>query len=188
MFFKKKGNGDDGTAKDKPVGAGATAFAEIPAEPSRPNPATALKPAGTGFNPELPRRQAEVPGAPRRTEPAKRADNESKRLIVGRDIILSGEITACDVLVVEGRVEATLSNSHAIELASTGHFKGSAEIDEADISGHFDGTITIRNRLMVRSTGKVTGTIRYGQIEIERGGEISGDVQLVSDPGKAKAG
>ena len=30
----------------------------------------------------------------------------------------------------------------------------------------------------IRSTGKVTGTIRYGTVEIEAGGEISGDVQV----------
>jgi len=30
---------------------------------------------------------------------------------------------------------------------------------------------------LIRSTGKVTGTIRYGQIEIECGGQISGDIQ-----------
>ena len=53
-----------------------------------------------------------------------------------------------------------------------------AEIDQAEIAGRFEGTITVRQRLFIRSTGKVVGTIRYGTVEIEAGGEIAGDVQV----------
>jgi cytoskeletal protein CcmA (bactofilin family) len=104
---------------------------------------------------------------------------ETKKLIVGREIVLSGQITSCDRLVVEGKVEASLTDSHAIEIADIGFFKGTAEIDSAEIAGRFEGTITVRDRLFIRSTGQVQGKIRYGQIEIEPGGVISGDVQMV---------
>ena len=40
-----------------------------------------------------------------------------------------------------------------------------------------EGNLTVRKRLFIRATGRVSGTIRYGQIEIERGGQISGDIQ-----------
>jgi cytoskeletal protein CcmA (bactofilin family) len=30
---------------------------------------------------------------------------------------------------------------------------------------------------LIKATGRVSGTIRYGQIEIECGGQISGDIQ-----------
>lgn len=97
--------------------------------------------------------------------------------MVGREIVLSGQITSCDRLIVEGRVEATLSDSKAIEIAESGFFKGSAEIDSADIAGNFEGNLTVRERITIRATGRVTGQIRYGQIEIEAGGEIGGDIQ-----------
>ena len=180
MFFKKKG-GDDGTAKDQPAGVAPASTPASDDLPAKGAPMTQQKPPAPAFNPEVPKRVLDIPGPARRPDaPAKKPDGETKRLTVGRDIILSGEITSCDVLVVEGRVEATLSNSHAIEISSTGHFKGKAEIDEADINGSFDGTLTVRTRLLVRSTGKVTGTVRYGQLEVERGGEVTGDVQLVT--------
>ena len=35
----------------------------------------------------------------------------------------------------------------------------------------------VRKRLLIKASGRVSGTIRYGQIEIECGGQISGDVQ-----------
>lgn len=103
---------------------------------------------------------------------------ESKKLIVGREIVLSGQITSCERLVVEGRVEASLTESRLIEIAESGHFKGSAEIETADIAGRYEGTLTVRERLFIRSTGKISGKITYGQIEIEPGGEISGEVHV----------
>ena len=103
---------------------------------------------------------------------------ESKKLIVGREIVLSGQITSCDRLVVEGRVEASLTETRSIEIAETGHFKGSAEIESAEIAGRYEGTLTVRERLFIRATGKVNGKITYGQIEIEPGGEVAGEVHV----------
>jgi cytoskeletal protein CcmA (bactofilin family) len=96
--------------------------------------------------------------------------------------VLSGEITTCDQLVVEGRVEAALTDTRVIEIRETGYIKGDAEIDEADIRGCYEGSLTVRNRLMIRSTGKVTGEIRYGMLEIECGGQLSGDIQIIAAP------
>jgi cytoskeletal protein CcmA (bactofilin family) len=100
------------------------------------------------------------------------------KLIVGPNIKLKGvEITDCDTLVVEGRVEATM-DSRVIQIAECGAFKGSAEIDIAEIHGEFDGEITVRQKLVIYATGKVSGKIRYGKLVIEEGGQLSGDVQV----------
>src|SRR5947207_3062565 len=72
---------------------------------------------------------------------------------------------------------AELTNCRAIEIAESGLFKGSTSIDEAEIRGRFEGDLIVRNRLLIKATGRVSGTIRYGQIEIECGGQIFGDIQ-----------
>jgi len=94
---------------------------------------------------------------------------------------LSGNISACDRLVIEGRVEAELKGCREIEIAKTGTFKGTADIEIAEISGSFAGLLTARDTLIVRSSGRVTGTIRFGTLEIERGGEVVGDIGLAED-------
>jgi cytoskeletal protein CcmA (bactofilin family) len=100
------------------------------------------------------------------------------RLIVGSNIKLKGvEITDCDTLVVEGTVEATM-DSRVIQIMANGAFKGSADIDIAEIHGQFDGNLTVRDKLVIFSQGKVNGTIRYGKVIIEEGGQLSGDVQF----------
>jgi cytoskeletal protein CcmA (bactofilin family) len=102
---------------------------------------------------------------------------ESK-LTVGPNIKLKGvEITDCDTLVVEGAVEATM-DSRVIQIAESGSFTGSAEIDIAEIRGVFSGTLTVRQKLMIYSTGKVKGKIRYGKVVIEEGGQLSGEIEF----------
>ena len=113
--------------------------------------------------------------------PPRRGESEARKLTVGREIALSGEIASCDMLIVEGSVEANLQNCRDVDIAESGLFKGSATIDNADVRGTFDGSLVVRKRLLIRSTGQVSGTIRYGQIEIEAGGQISGDVQVNVD-------
>lgn len=110
--------------------------------------------------------------------PMSSTNEVGSKLIVGPNIKLKGvEITDCDTLVVEGRVEATM-DSRVIQIAESGAFKGSAEIDIAEIRGEFDGELTVRQKLVIYSTGKVSGKIRYGKVVIEEGGQLSGDVQV----------
>jgi len=119
----------------------------------------------------MPRRPGDPITAPRRN------DGELRKLTVGREITLSGEITSCDMLVIEGSVEANLNNCRDVEIAESGLFKGTASIEEAEIQGRFEGNLTVRKRLLIKASGRVSGTIRYGQLEVECGGQISGDIQ-----------
>jgi cytoskeletal protein CcmA (bactofilin family) len=162
-----------------------------PARPAGPGPNGPAKPtpipprapdlARVGDSiraPEPFRRPGEAFAQPRRN------DTEVRKLTVGREITLSGEITSCDKLIIEGSVEANLNNCRDVEIAESGLFKGSASIEEAEIHGRFEGNLVVRKRLLIKASGRVSGTIRYGQIEIECGGQISGDVQAqpVSEP------
>ncbi len=118
---------------------------------------------------------AAVPAAAGETTPETTPSGGS-RLTVGPNIKLKGvEITDCDTLFVEGTVEATM-DSRLMQIAECGAFKGSACIDIAEIHGHFDGDLTVRDKLMVYSTGKITGKIRYGKLVVEEGGQLSGEV------------
>ena len=112
--------------------------------------------------------QASVPDA---------EETGGSKLTVGPNIKLKGvEITDCDTLVVEGTVEATM-NSRVIKIAENGAFHGTAEIDIAEIHGKFDGTLTVRQKLVIFGSGKVSGKIRYGKVVIEEGGELTGQIE-----------
>ena len=116
-----------------------------------------------------------LPGAASASTAAAVPEGGSK-LTVGPNIKLKGvEITDCDTLVVEGTVEATM-DSRLMQISESGAFKGSAEIDIAEIHGAFDGNLTVRQKLVIYATGKVTGKIRYGKLVIEEGGQLAGEI------------
>ena len=106
---------------------------------------------------------------------------------MGPNIKLKGvEITDCDTLVVEGTVEATM-DSRVIQIAEHGAFKGSAEIDIAEIHGEFNGTLTVRQKLVIYSTGKVNGKIRYGKLVVEEGGQLAGEIEAGFSPSSSSS-
>jgi len=183
MFGRRKDN--DGTVK---TGADALAPAADNSGPRMYRADSAMAPVPRPPVVEAPRRAPDVTATTgRRPEvrPSPLGDNEGKRLIVGREIVLTGEIRACDRLVVEGRVEAALTDSRSIEIAASGVFKGKAQIETAEISGHFEGDLVVTQKMTIHSTGRVFGNIRYGQIEIARGGIISGQIDALADSAAA---
>lgn len=117
----------------------------------------------------------------RRPSPAGRGDHDGseRKLTVGKGLSLAGEITACDILVVEGKVEARLSDGKLLEITETGQFRGSVEIENADIAGRYDGDLTVHGRLTIRSSGRITGIIKYGELEVNAGGQVIGEMQVV---------
>ena len=176
----------DGLDSSKPLAgtlarpAGTIAAAKPGPMAMAPAAAATVAPVATPLSPPRPfetpaRRIGEGHTTP--MIPTPKRDTEQRRLIVGREISLTGEITSCDRLIVEGSVEANLNNCREVEIAETGLLKGTAAIDDAEIRGRFEGNLTVRKRLLIRATGKITGSVRYGQLEVECGGQISGDIQ-----------
>jgi len=117
--------------------------------------------------------------APSANEEKRLEERKESKLVVGHDIKIKGvEISDCDTLVVEGRVEATL-DSRVLEIADHGVFQGTIAVDQAEIRGRFEGDLTVRKQLIIHSSGKVSGKIRYAKIRIEEGAELSGDLAVL---------
>ena len=118
--------------------------------------------------------------------PAASPDANARMLIVGREIIVSGEINSCDCLIVEGTVKANIA-CNELRISKGGVFVGSAMVADAEIVGRFEGELKISRHLKLRAGGKIHATLRYREIEIERGGEISGDIQALEASAVAPA-
>ena len=68
-----------------------------------------------------------------------------------------------------------MPDGRLLEIVKGGVFKGTVTVDSADIAGSFEGELKVKKRLFIRASGRVTGTVRYGQFEVERGGRIEGE-------------
>jgi cytoskeletal protein CcmA (bactofilin family) len=79
-------------------------------------------------------------------------------------------------------VEAAMINGLAeLSIAHGGVFKGEVEVDEAEVAGTIDGTLTARNALIIRATGRVLGVARCRRLQVEDGGQMTGRIEMLSD-------
>ncbi|TNE31803.1 MAG: polymer-forming cytoskeletal protein [Alphaproteobacteria bacterium] len=115
------------------------------------------------------------------------ARSEGKRLIVGEGISLSGEIGACEHLVVEGYVQAALRDGKRMDIMPSGHVKGEITVEDAEISGHFEGVLNVRGRLVIRGSATVIGTVEYGSLRVEPGAAIVGTMTVQQVEAEAPA-
>lgn len=143
----------------------------LPAAPSPPPPA----PQSAHVEPQLPPRPDLRPA----DAAVKGEERKEAKLIVGPDIKMKGvEVTDCDTLVVEGRIEATL-DSRVIQIAEHGIFAGTVAVDSAEIHGRLEGELTVRKLLVIHATGKVSGKVRYARIKVEEGAELCGEISVL---------
>jgi len=148
--------------------------APTPPAPQRAEAAPAPAPAQAAASPAV------QPAATSPVDPT--GPMPGSTLHVGVNIKLKGvEISDCDKLVIEGLVEATV-HSKVMNIEKPGTLTGTALIDVAEVHGEFTGELTARTRLVVHGTGRVSGTIRYGSLVVEDGGQLSGDVKQMERP------
>jgi cytoskeletal protein CcmA (bactofilin family) len=180
-----KSNDRIGETKDLPKPALKPAFYDPPIPAPKPMN-TGVR---TGLSPQPAPVKEPVASSPPPTDapvpasgslnsaPVVAAEPGGSKLFIGVNIKLKGvEVSDCDVLVIEGQVEATV-NSKVMQIEEPGALTGTALIDVAEVRGEFSGELTARTRLVVHGTGRVSGTIRYGKLIVEEGGELIGDVK-----------
>jgi len=142
----------------------------VPGNLPSPGAAPGGPPPGIGTPP----RPGMQPGRAR--EPAER-----RTLVVGRGISVQGTVADAERLVVEGTVEASMIHATELSITPGGVFKGEVEVEDAEISGVIDGTLTARGNLVVRATGKVLGTARCRRLQVEDGGQITGRIEMLNE-------
>lgn len=156
-----------------------------------PSTAPAAKPFAANPTPtpaptSMPMPSTSAAAAPAASAPTS-ADAAESKLSIGVNINVKGvEISNCDVLVIEGNVEATI-NSKVMEISQPGRLNGTAIIDVAEVHGEFSGELTARTRLVVHATGRVTGTIHYGKLVVAEGGSLTGELKQMKGPETAAA-
>jgi cytoskeletal protein CcmA (bactofilin family) len=129
------------------------------------------------FTPQIPKRVADIPNlvGARGTD----VDIDGKRLVIGKQIRMSGEISGCERLVVEGKVDAKLSEVKTLDVTANGSFKGSAEVDNAVIAGVYEGDLRVRGHLEIAPSGMVKGSVAYKTIVVANGGKILGSIETI---------
>ncbi len=113
--------------------------------------------------------------------PPAREAGERRTLVVGRGISVQGTVQDAERLVVEGTVEASMIHATELSISQGGMFKGEVEVEDAEVAGTFDGTLTARGNLVIRASGRVLGQARCRRLQVEDGGQISGQMEMLTE-------
>jgi cytoskeletal protein CcmA (bactofilin family) len=101
---------------------------------------------------------------------------------LGGSLILRGELSGKDDLVIEGQIEGPINlQDHCLTIAAQGQVKSDINARQVIISGSAVGKISAAERIEIRKTGHVVGDLIAGGIAIEEGAYFKGSIEVVRD-------
>jgi cytoskeletal protein CcmA (bactofilin family) len=110
-------------------------------------------------------------------------------LIIGEGVTVTGTFSIPNKAVINGTLNGELT-ADEIMVGKQGKLTGKIAARNADIHGETHDTLTVASHLILRSTGKINGRATYGELEIERGGLVSGTIlpeEAASSPSNASS-
>jgi cytoskeletal protein CcmA (bactofilin family) len=103
----------------------------------------------------------------------------------GEGVTFKGSISAAEKIVVHGTIEGDVVAQELL-VGANGMIKGNVRVELADIQGKVLENVEARVCLLLRKTGRIEGSTSYGEIEIEKGGILTGEAHVLKrdDSGK----
>ena len=99
----------------------------------------------------------------------------------GQSIVIKGDISGSEDLVIAGRVEGSITlNGRVLTLAAGSHVVGEVEAGTIVVSGKVEGTVEAKERLDIKNTAVVNGTLSTAQLIVADGSQITAKVQMPS--------
>jgi cytoskeletal protein CcmA (bactofilin family) len=102
-------------------------------------------------------------------------------IFIGAGVEFKGEMTVPGSASVDGKFEGVLKAKNLI-VGQTGHVSGQISAETAEIRGAVGDHLTVQSKLILRSSGSISGTISYAKIMVEEGGELAGTIEVISSP------
>jgi cytoskeletal protein CcmA (bactofilin family) len=101
--------------------------------------------------------------------------SKENSIFIGEGVVFKGSIKAPNQAVISGQFDGELE-ARDVLIGASGVVTGKTTAQFVDVKGELNETVISRELLIVRGTGRVRGSVTYGEIEIERGGQVKGDM------------
>lgn len=105
------------------------------------------------------------------------ADNRGV-LIIGTDAVLKGDVKNARRVEVHGYVEGGVAASEVI-VHDEGRLFGKVKSETAEIRGTLQGDVRVNHLIAIKSTGSVSGNVKYGRLAMEDGANLTASVRNV---------
>ncbi len=108
-----------------------------------------------------------------------------RQTVLGPSVVLKGELTADEDLLIEGQFEGTVSlEQHCLTVGANGHVKAEIKARQAVILGTLTGKVAAREKVEIRRSGHLVGDLATGAVAIEEGAYFKGSIEILRDEPK----
>ena len=98
--------------------------------------------------------------------------------LIGKSIVIDGEITGEEDLVVQGTVKGKISNKENVTVEATGVVEADIEGASVIIGGQVTGSVSAEDRLELTAEGRLVGNIKAPRIMFADGAAFKGNVEM----------
>ena len=105
----------------------------------------------------------------------KKVNDSSSSLMIGEGVTITGTIKADNEVNIQGTIDGDI-DCNSVTINESGNVKGKVKTEIMTVEGKVEGEVNINSILHIKSKGNVSGKIFYGEIEIDEGGKLSGEI------------
>jgi len=136
-----------------------------PAAPGSPTP------------PPAPPARAEAEPVPARHAPA--APSSGERAVLSPSIVLRGEVSGDEDLVIEGRVEGKIMlRQNVVTVGAKGRVAAEIQARAVLVDGEVEGNMSAEEQVVLRKTSRVRGDIVAPRVTIDDGARFKGSIDM----------
>lgn len=99
---------------------------------------------------------------------------KAETTVIANGTELEGGLHTSGHLHVEGAVKGQVEVEGDVTVGSEGRMEGELRAVNVSVAGRVEGMVRVSGHLCVLPGGVVTNDVRYGSLEIQRGGSILG--------------
>ncbi|OUW60156.1 MAG: hypothetical protein CBD58_05140 [bacterium TMED198] len=94
--------------------------------------------------------------------------------ILGPEIEIKGDVKAKGSLLIYGKVLGNIISSGTVSTANGSYIKGNIESNEANLSGHIEGDVEVKKKLILGNKSHLSGNLKASILTIEEGAKFDG--------------
>jgi cytoskeletal protein CcmA (bactofilin family) len=98
--------------------------------------------------------------------------------VVGAGLIVEGEFTSDEPVVVEGTVRGTLTTAEAISIAGDGVVEADLQALSVIVAGQVTGNVSASARVDIQAGGRLIGDVKASRLTIADGASFRGNVDM----------
>lgn len=115
---------------------------------------------------------------------APKSNGKAGSAVIGESVIISGDVTGKEDIVISGSVEGDINfRENNILIGNSGRINANVTAKNVIVEGEVKGELRASEQVTIKPDGRVTGDIRAPRVVLDDGCQFKGSVDMEEMPG-----